>query len=178
MSSRRQQRDALLKLLYAWDLGHRSARLVTLVPEHAAAFGPPDLESASYVSRVIDTFDEEQSRLDDALRGALSTWRLERLGGIERAAMRLGAAELVACSDTPVDVIIAEMVTLVQSYGGEESFKLVHAVLDRVQGALRPGVTSLLPESVSASAEMTHQPSDTKEDAWAQDAKEQSETWD
>ncbi len=150
MSSRRQQRDALLKLLYAWDVGHQSARLVALLPEYVASFGPPDLAAAPYVSRVIDTFDEEHSRLDDALRGALSTWRLERLGGIERAAMRLGAAELVACSETPVDVIIAEMVTLVQSYGGEESFKLVHAVLDRAQSALRPNEAASVEDAHSS----------------------------
>ena len=56
-------------------------------------------------------------------------WRLERLGAIERAVLRLGAAELID-GVTPPRVVIKEGVRLAERYGSVPSAKFVNGVLD------------------------------------------------
>jgi N utilization substance protein B len=68
-------------------------------------------------------------QLDAALGEVTNNWRLERLGAIERAVLRLAAAEL-ACDEAPVKVVLQEAVHLAERYGTERSARFVNGVLD------------------------------------------------
>jgi transcription antitermination protein NusB len=75
---------------------------------------------------------EELERVDDSIAAASSNWRLEEIGKVERAVLRLGAYELLFLSETPVSVAIDEAVELAKAYAGEEAGRFVNGVLGRI----------------------------------------------
>lgn len=62
---------------------------------------------------------------------------LESLDGVEKAVLRLGAAELVHRPDVPYRVVIDEYVELAKLFGGEDGHKYINGVLDRLAHTLR-----------------------------------------
>jgi len=83
-----------------------------------------------YVRRVVAVLDERITSIDAKLREALDNWRLERLSAIDRAVLRIGAAEILFVDEVPGKVAIQEAIRLAEAYGGDESPRFVNGVLD------------------------------------------------
>lgn len=83
-----------------------------------------------YIRRVLGLMDEHRAEIDGALRSALANWRLDRLSAMDRAVLRIGAAEILYVDDVPPKVAIQEAIHLAEAYGGEESPAFVNGVLD------------------------------------------------
>jgi len=90
----------------------------------------PSAAAEEYARRLVGLVDRLKPALDEAIGGSLKDWSLERLGGVERALLRVSAAELFGCADVPGVVIIDEAVEIAKNYCGEESHGLVNGVLD------------------------------------------------
>ena len=58
-------------------------------------------------------------------------WKLERIGRVEKSILRLAIAEMKYDSDIPVSVAINEAVELAKTYGRDESYSFVNAILSR-----------------------------------------------
>jgi N utilization substance protein B len=78
----------------------------------------------------VAVLDARLADIDAALRDALDNWRLERLSAIDRAVLRIGAAEILYVDEVPPKVAIQEAIRLAESYGGDESPRFVNGVLD------------------------------------------------
>lgn len=126
---RRRARARALQALYAWDvLGQRdlvgdAERLWTdlAVGADERAFAAPLVKGVAARHAEVD-----------ALLGEVTTnWRMERLGAVERALLRLGVVELLLGA-TPVRVAIQEAVRLGERFGTDESARFVNGVLDAV----------------------------------------------
>ena len=63
---------------------------------------------------------------------------IDQLNSVERSILRLSAYELKAHIEIPKRVCIDEGVELAKSYGAENSYQYVNAVLDRLSSPLRP----------------------------------------
>ena len=61
----------------------------------------------------------------------LENWSLYRLGSVERAALRLGAWELLNCRDIAAPVVMNEAVDLVKYFSESRSGRFVNGILDR-----------------------------------------------
>jgi N utilization substance protein B len=83
-----------------------------------------------YVRRVVAVLDARLADIDAALRDALDNWRLERVAAIDRAVLRIGAAEMLYVDEVPPKVAIQEAIRLAEAYGGDESPRFVNGVLD------------------------------------------------
>jgi N utilization substance protein B len=120
-------RARALQALYAWDLrgGEPLDRVASQVWDDLA-IAPDERAFASQIVRVILAEGDE---IDEALRDVTTNWRLERLGAIERAVLRIAAAELRR-GDPPARVTIQEAVRLAERYGSEQSARFVNGVLD------------------------------------------------
>lgn len=136
---RRRARARALQALYAWDVAHDgSVAGATGRLWDDLALGAAEREFAAPIIRMIESRGEE---IDDSLRAITTNWRLERLGAIERAALRLGAAELMyegsdAREVTPPRVVIQETVLLTERFGSAESARFVNGVLDAMARSL------------------------------------------
>jgi N utilization substance protein B len=120
-------RARALQALYAWDLrgGEALDRVASQVWDDLAI--APD--ERAFASRILRVILAEGDEIDDALREVTTNWRLERLGAVERAVLRIGAAELRR-GDPPPRVTIQEAVRLAERYGSAQSARFVNGVLD------------------------------------------------
>jgi len=120
-------RARALQALYAWDLrdGEALDRIAGQVWDDLAI--APD--ERAFAGRIVRTIIAEGKAIDDALRDVTTNWRLERLGAVERAVLRIAAAELLR-GDPPPRVTIQEAVRLAERYGSEQSARFVNGVLD------------------------------------------------
>ena len=120
-------RARALQALYAWDLRANEdlVRVSQLVWDDLAV-AADEREFASALLRVIVANGVE---LDAELADVTTNWRIERIGAIERCALRLGAAELHA-GVTPPRVVLQEAVRLAERFGSEQSARFVNGVLD------------------------------------------------
>jgi N utilization substance protein B len=120
-------RARALQALYAWDLrdGEPLDRIASQVWDDLAI--APD--ERAFAGRIVRTIIAEGKAIDDALRDVTTNWRLERLGVVERAVLRIAAAELLR-GDPPPRVAIQEAVRLAERYGSEQSARFVNGVLD------------------------------------------------
>ena len=126
-----------LQVVYRWEAGGsgftlRDALVETMSTRRIASARLP------HVRRLLDTLDDHLAEIDRRLAHALDNWRLERLSAIDRAILRLGAAELLYIADVPPKVAILEAVRLAEQYGGNESPRFVNGVLDALYKSI-PG---------------------------------------
>ena len=120
-------RARALQALYAWDLrdGESLERIASQVWDDLAI--APD--ERAFAGQIVRTIIAEGKGIDDALRDVTTNWRLERLGAVERAVLRIAAAELLR-GDPPPRVAIQEAVRLAERYGSAQSARFVNGVLD------------------------------------------------
>jgi N utilization substance protein B len=120
-------RARALQALYAWDLrdGEPLERIASQVWDDLA-IAP---EERAFASQIVRTIIANEKSIDDALRDVTTNWRLERLGAVERAVLRIAAAELRQ-DDPPPRVAIQEAVRLAERYGSAQSARFVNGVLD------------------------------------------------
>ena len=120
-------RARALQALYAWDLrdGESLDRIASQVWDDLAI--APD--ERAFAGQIVRTIIAEGKGIDDALRDVTTNWRLERLGAVERAVLRIAAAELLR-GDPPPRVAIQEAVRLAERYGSAQSARFVNGVLD------------------------------------------------
>jgi N utilization substance protein B len=124
---RRRARARALQAVYAWDLnGRDSIAAATGRVWDDLALGT---EERNFATPLIRTLEAHGREIDEALGGVTTNWRLERLGAIERAVLRLAGAELLR-SETPARVVIQEAVLLAERYGSEESARFVNGIVD------------------------------------------------
>lgn len=83
-----------------------------------------------YVRRLVTLMDEHLDQIDGTLRAYLDNWSLDRLSRIDRAVLRIGAAEVLWTEDVPPKVAIQEAIRLAEAYGGDQSPRFVNGVLD------------------------------------------------
>ena len=128
-------RARALQALYAWDMrsGEDLTRVAVRVWDDLAV----SPEERKFAGGIVRTFAGSHDELDAALVAVTDTWRLERLGAIERSVLRLGAAEL-SRGEAPPRVVIQEAVRLAERFGTSASARFVNGVLDAY--ARRAGV--------------------------------------
>ena len=129
MTHRRLARECAVEVLYRLDL-------VGDEPENTIAEillrKNPSEEAETYLRRLIDAEQGHQQEVDAVLRKHLRRWRLERLTVLDRAILRLAAAEILYFDDVPPKVSINEAVEIAKKYGDDEAGKFVNGVLDGV----------------------------------------------
>ncbi|MCG6955295.1 MAG: transcription antitermination factor NusB [Gemmatimonadetes bacterium] len=131
---RSQARAWMLQVHYRWEAGAREGTLrdALIATEATRRISPRRLP---YVREVLALLDEHGDAVDRALHTALENWRLERLSTIDRAIVRIAAAEILLVDDVPPKVSIQEAIRLAETYGGPESPRFVNGVLDALYKA-------------------------------------------
>jgi N utilization substance protein B len=121
MISRRQARRQALMLLYQWDLSSGA--------EIGAQYaGEIDPWARALVDGVVERAQELDARITAASRG----WTADRLGVVERSALRVAIHELDR-REVPAEVAINEAVAFAKRYASEDAGRLVNGILGRIQ---------------------------------------------
>jgi transcription antitermination protein NusB len=132
--SRRQARRQALFLVYQWDLGEG---------EIGERYGA---EVDAWARELAEETVAQAPELDARITAASDGWRADRLGVVERSALRVAIRELDR-GEVPPEVAIDEAVGFAKRYATDEAARLVNGILGRIQ---REAV-----ERKAASAELT-----------------------
>jgi transcription antitermination protein NusB len=120
--SRRQARRQALVLLYQWDLGGGTAELGA---QYAGEIDPWALSLAAEAAAKATELDQ---RITEAAEG----WTADRLGTVERSALRVAIRELDR-AEVPPEVVIDEAVAFAKRYASDDAGRLVNGILGRIQ---------------------------------------------
>lgn len=120
-------RARALQALYAWEVRHEEPleRVANQVWDDLGVAR----EQRRFATQILRTITAEGESIDAALRDVTTNWRLERLGAVERAVLRIAAAEL-RNGEPPTRVSIQEAVYLAERFGSAQSARFVNGVLD------------------------------------------------
>ena len=120
MISRRQARRQALFLLYQWDLS--GSEIGSQYAEEIDGWAKALAEEAA----------ANAAGLDERITAASEGWRADRLGVVERSALRIAIHEIDR-GEVPVEVAINEAVAFVKRYASDEGARLVNGILGRIQ---------------------------------------------
>jgi N utilization substance protein B len=118
--SRRQARRQALFLVYQWDLSGGP-----LGSQYAGELDPWAFELAEETVAAA-------AALDARITAAAEGWTADRLGAVERSALRVAICELDR-GEVPAEVAINEAVAYTKRYASEQGAKLVNGILGGVQ---------------------------------------------
>lgn len=118
--SRRQARRQALMLLYQWDLSGQE-----IGSQYAG-------EIDDWSRQVAESVAERAPELDARITGAAEGWSADRLGAVERSALRVAVYELETRT-VPAAVAISEAVGFAKRYASDDGARLVNGILGRIQ---------------------------------------------
>ncbi len=118
--SRRQARRQALFLLYQWDLSGQA-----IGSQFAGEIDGWARETAEAVAGRAD-------ELDTRITAASEGWTADRLGAVERSALRVAVHELETRA-VPAEVAINEAVAFTKRYASDDGARLVNGILGRIQ---------------------------------------------
>jgi transcription antitermination protein NusB len=118
--SRRQARRQALFLLYQWDLSGQP-----IGSQYAGEIDP-------WARGVAETVSSRSQELDARITAASEGWAADRLGTVERSALRVAVHELET-GDVPPQVAINEAVAFAKRYASDDGARLVNGILGRIQ---------------------------------------------
>jgi transcription antitermination protein NusB len=118
--SRRQARRQALFLLYQWDLSGQP-----IGSQYAGEIDP-------WARGVAETVSARSQELDARITAASEGWAAERLGTVERSALRVAVHELET-GEVPPQVAINEAVAFTKRYASDDGARLVNGILGRIQ---------------------------------------------
>jgi N utilization substance protein B len=118
--SRRQARRQALFLLYQWDLSGQE-----IGSQFAGEIDP-------WARAIVESVAARAPELDERITAASDGWTADRLGAVERSALRVAIHELVS-GEVPAEVAINEAVAFAKRYASDDGARLVNGILGRIQ---------------------------------------------
>jgi len=129
LATRHQARESVITLLYAEDIGNENIEKFLDDILEDKKIRNKQKEFALNLYRGVEEHLEE---LDSEINKHLKEWKIEELGNIERAILRLGAYELLH-SDLDDAVVINEAIELAKTLGADTAPKFINGVLDAIK---------------------------------------------
>ncbi len=113
-------------------------------PPLAPRFAPPPVpadakgraKARQFAEKIIYGVIANLPELDGLISKYAENWDIERMGNVDRNAMRIAAYEMLYRDDIPPVVSINEAVELAKAYSSIESGKFVNGILDRIRKGL------------------------------------------
>ncbi len=118
--SRRQARRQALFLLYQWDLSGND-----IGSQYAGEIDP-------WARELVEAVAGRAAELDERITAAAQGWTADRLGAVERSALRVAVHELEH-AEVPAEVAINEAVAFTKRYASDDGARLVNGILGRIQ---------------------------------------------
>lgn len=126
-------RRVTMQALYQWLVNETSAERLMKEFHDEDSLGRADVP---YFKELLHGCLRESDTLTETFSEYLDR-DLDQLDPVERAVLMVGCYELMFCPDVPWKVVVNEAVNLAKLFGGEDSYKYVNGVLDKVARTVR-----------------------------------------
>ncbi len=132
MGPRHQAREVALKVLFQLELqpGDWRSPLTYQLAEVALPKA-----ASRFAEELVAGAVSHREQIDATLAACSSHWKLDQMGALERAVLRLATEELGWRRLDPVAVVIDEAVILAKRMGGADAGRFVNGVLGKVAQA-------------------------------------------
>jgi len=136
---RRQAREAVLKALFAYDIGKmRPLRAL----EYVLSESPLPEAGEAFARELLTGVVREQANLDPIIDRYAVGWRIERMAAIDRNILRIALYEILHRPDIPSSVAVNEAVELAKRFGDTDSPKFINGILGQVVRSMSEPVKS------------------------------------
>jgi transcription antitermination factor NusB len=93
---------------------------------------PHQLTTVDFAKQRINGIIHNIELIDQAIRDASRSWAIHRMPRVDRCILRLGAYELLFCSDIPPFAVINEALELSKEYADSQSRSFINGILDHI----------------------------------------------
>ncbi len=135
LTPRQKARELAFQFLYRFDRDPGEelspGQIEAEFKKHSEHFGEFQ-HSFDFALRLIQTCLRELRAIDTAIASHAANWKMERLGAIEKAFLRIGTAELLYFKDVPASVTLNEIIELSKSFGEEDTPLFLNGILDPI----------------------------------------------
>ena len=139
MTRRSRAREVALQILFQFDHNPNVERSAV---EQFAQDRLRDLSLIAFCWRLVDGVQTNREAIDQKLSAAAENWRLQRMAGVDRNVLRIGAFEMLFAADAPPIAALDEAIELARRFGSADSPAFVNGVLDRLK---REGTATVVP---------------------------------
>ena len=136
MAARTKARKRALDVLFEGEL--QSVPLGQTLAERVNAGDPPVND---YTVVLVEGVVAEQHRIDELLTANSVGWTLDRMPGVDRNLLRIGAYEILCVEDVPDAVAVSEAVNLARELSTDESPAFINGLLSKII-ELKPTLTA------------------------------------
>jgi transcription antitermination protein NusB len=127
---RRDARERALGLLYEAETKGVSG---------AEVLGGLPVAADDFAAALVTAVDDHRERIDALLTEHARGWTLARMPALDRAALRMGTAELITRADVPTAVVLNETVELASRFSTDDSGRFVNGLLAKIATEVRGG---------------------------------------
>jgi len=129
VSARSKARKRALDLLFEADQRGLNAQELLAERLSGTVAGPTPNE---YTIAVVEGVTSRWQEINDLLATYSQGWTIDRMPGVDRAILRIGAWEVVWNDEVPDAVAISEAIELAKSLSTDESPSFVNGLLARL----------------------------------------------
>lgn len=131
---RHRSRKLVLQAIYQWQMTDHKPLDLEMQFREVNDFSKID---EAYFSTLLNGIINKVIEIDAIIEPILDR-KISDLNPVELAVLRLATFELKNEFDVPYKVVINEALELAKTFGAEEGYKYVNAVLDKLAIGLRP----------------------------------------
>jgi len=126
---RRKAREAVLKALYALEIGHETQEKVL---EDILKRDDFDKDSKKFMALLLGESLMHRDWCEEQISKRLTNWDYNRVALLDRLVLISAISEIFFIDDVPPKVSISEAIEIAKHYSTEESPGFVNGVLDNV----------------------------------------------
>ncbi|MBS1958442.1 MAG: transcription antitermination factor NusB [Bdellovibrionales bacterium] len=128
---RKKAREAAFQYLYQLDEPGVGNEPHSAFSAHAKHF-ELEQDTLEFSTRLVQAVLGNLPAIDAMISKHAKEWRVERLGAVEKALLRMGTAELMYFKDVPASVTLDEIVELAKDFAEAEAPAFLNGILDPV----------------------------------------------
>ncbi|MCX8649280.1 transcription antitermination factor NusB [Gilliamella sp. B2776] len=134
VNPRRRARECAVQAIYSWQVSRND-----LADVETSFIAEQDMKGVDtkYFRELLHGVAKNTVELDEKMAPYLTERKVEELGQIELAILRIALYELLKRQDVPYKVVINEAIDLTKTFGAADSHKFVNGVLDKIAPTIR-----------------------------------------
>lgn len=129
--TRREAREKALCLIY--EYGFNAEKTPEEIIENAINEREENL--SGFAKELFLGVCSHLAELDEKIAAAAENWRIERIGKVTLAVLRLGAYELLYMPEIGMEISINEALELTKKYDEEKAVGFVNGILGKIANA-------------------------------------------
>ncbi|AHN26721.1 N utilization substance protein B [Gilliamella apicola] len=134
VNPRRRARECAVQAIYSWQVSRND-----LADVETSFIAEQDMKGVDtkYFRELLHGVAKNTAELDEKMAPYLTERKVEELGQVELAILRIALYELMKRQDVPYKVVINEAIDLTKTFGAADSHKFVNGVLDKIAPTIR-----------------------------------------